>query len=73
MIKVGIDIGNSKISLIVCDIKSDGSKKVSYFVSNPTNNVTKSSLHDFVSIKEEVKKTISEAEKESQTEIKSIN
>ena len=28
MIKVGIDIGNSKISSIVCDIKTDGSKKI---------------------------------------------
>ena len=27
MIKVGIDIGNSKISSIVCEIKNDGSKR----------------------------------------------
>ena len=31
MIKVGIDIGNSKISSIVCDIKNDGSKKILSF------------------------------------------
>ena len=28
MIKVGIDIGNSKISSIVCDINNDGLKDI---------------------------------------------
>ena len=45
MIKVGIDIGNSKISSIVCDIKNDGSKKVLSFINNPTDNVKKSLYH----------------------------
>ena len=38
MIKVGIDIGNSKISSIVCDIKTDGSKNILSFISNPTTH-----------------------------------
>ena len=42
MIKVGIDIGNSKISSIVCDIKTDGSKNILSFISNPTTHVNKS-------------------------------
>ena len=73
MIRVGIDIGNSKISSIVCDIKPDGSKKILSFVSNPTTYVNKSMVTNLVSLKEEIHKTISEAAKESQTDIKSVN
>ena len=50
MSKVGIDIGNSKISSIVCDIKTDGSKKFLSFISNPTTYVNKNSFFNFVSI-----------------------
>ena len=73
MIKVGIDIGNSKISSIVCDIKADGSKKILSFISNPTTYVNKSMVTNLVSVKDEIHKTISEAAKESQTDIKSVN
>ena len=73
MIKVGIDIGNSKISSIVCDIKTDGSKKILSFISNPTTYVNKSMVTNLVSVKDEISKTISEAAKESQTDIKSVN
>ena len=73
MIKVGIDIGNSKISSIVCDIKTDGSKKILSFISNPTTYVNKSMVTNLVSVKNEIDKTISEAAKESQTDIKSVN
>jgi len=73
MIKVGIDIGNSKISSIVCDIKTDGSKKILSFISNPTTYVNKSMVTNSVSVKDEIHKTISEAAKESQTDIKSVN
>ena len=73
MIKVGIDIGNSKISSIVCDIKTDGSKNILSFISNPTTYVNKSIVTNLVSIKDEIHKTITEASKESQTDIKSVN
>ena len=73
MIKVGIDIGNSKISSIVCDVSSNGSKKILSFISNPTNNVKKSLITNLSSLKEEINKTINIAAKESQTDIKSIN
>ena len=73
MIKVGVDIGNSKISIIVCDVKSNGLKKVLSFISNPTNNVKKSLVTNLISIKDEISKTINNAAKESQTDIKSIN
>jgi len=73
MIKVGIDIGNSKISSIVCDIKTDGSKKILSFISNPTTYVNKNMVTNLISVKDEIYKTISEAAKESQTDIKSVN
>ena len=73
MIKVGIDIGNSKISSIVCDIKNDGLRKVLSFISNPTSYVNKSLVTNLVSIKDEINKTIKEAAKESQTDINSVN
>ena len=73
MIKVGIDIGNSKISSIVCDIKTDGSKKILSFISNPTTYVNKNMVTNLVSVKDEIYKTISDAAKESQTDIKSVN
>jgi len=73
MIKVGIDIGNSKISSIVCDFKNNGSKNVLSFISNPTSYVNKSLVTNLVSIKDEIYETIKEAAKESQTDIKSVN
>ena len=73
MIRVGIDIGNSKISCIVCDIVNNKKPKVLSFVSLPTMNVYKSTFINFHLIKEEVKELLEQAAKESQTEIKSIN
>ena len=73
MIKVGIDIGNSKISSIVCDIKTDGSKEILSFISNPTTYGNKSMVTNLVAVKSEIHKTISEAAKESQTDIQSVN
>lgn len=73
MIRVGIDIGNSKISCIVCDLVNNKQPKVLSFVSLPTTNINKSTFINFHLIKEEVKELIEQAAKESQTEIKSIN
>ena len=73
MIKVGVDIGNSKISCVVCDIKINDIPKVLSFVSMPTSNINKSTFTNFQKIRNEVKEVIDLAAKESQTEIKSIN
>jgi len=73
MIKVGIDIGNSKISCIVCDVKDKQNPNVLSFVSLPTLNIDKSTFNSFQLIKNEVKEVLYIAGKESQTEIKSIN
>ena len=73
MIKVGLDIGNSKISCIICDIKLNAEPKVLSFVNRPTANIKKSTFTNFQLIKKEVKEVLDIAAKESQTDIKSIN
>ncbi len=73
MIKVGLDIGNSKISCIVCDTKKNNYQKILSFVSNPTNSVKKSIITNIEKIKNEINETILYAAQESQTEILSIN
>ena len=76
MIKVGVDIGNSKISCIVCDLQKNNQEKILKilsFISYPTTNIKKNTFTNFKLIKEEVKELINSSEKESQTDIKSIN
>ena len=73
MIKVGIDIGNSKISCIVCDTKINHKPKILSFISIPTINISKGSFINFQLIKKEIKELIAESSKLSQTEIKSVN
>ena len=73
MIKVGIDLGNSKISCVVCDIKNNFKPKILSFVSLPTININKSNFINYESIRNEIKELIDFSAKESQTEIKSIN
>ena len=73
MIKVGVDIGNSKISCIVCDVKDNKLPEVLSFISIPTLNVSKNTFTNFIKIKNEIRMLIQNASKESQTEIKSIN
>tara|TARA_Y100000590_G_scaffold460785_1_gene620947 strand:+ start:2627 stop:3850 length:1224 start_codon:yes stop_codon:yes gene_type:complete len=72
MIRVGVDIGNSKISCIVCDINSKGKIKILSFIASPTNNVKKSSIINIEKIKQEIKEILSKASKESQTDIASV-
>ena len=72
MISVGLDLGNSKISCIVCDINSKGQVKPLSFVTHPTNSIKKSVIRDITQVKYEVKEIISQVSRESQTEIASI-
>ena len=44
MIKVGLDLGNSKISCVVCDIKLNKHPKILSFVNLPTFNINKSAI-----------------------------
>ena len=72
MIKVGIDIGNSKISCVVCELKDDINPRILSFVSIPTSNVNKSLFKNYESLKKDVITIIEKAAKESQTDIKSV-
>ena len=72
MIKVGIDIGNSKISCVVCELKDDINPRILSFVSVPTSNVNKSLFKNYESLKKDVITIIEKAAKESQTDIKSV-
>ena len=72
MIRVGLDLGNSKISCIVCDINSKGKIKLLSFITKPTNNIKKSVIIDIAKLKNEIKEIILQASHESQTEIASI-
>ena len=58
MIKVGIDIGNSKISCVVCDIKNKDQPKILSFVSLPTLNINRNTIINFDLIKKEIKEII---------------
>ena len=73
MIKVGLDIGNSKISCVVSDLKKNTLPKILSFINYPTSNINKNIFTNFQLIKDEVKQVITLAAKDSQTEIKSIN
>ena len=72
MISVGLDLGNSKISCLVCDINSKGQIKPLSFVTRPTSSIKKSIILDVSKVKNEVKEIISQVSKESQTEIASV-
>ncbi len=73
MIKAGINIGNSKLSCIVADYKSVDNIKILSLVSIPTTNVKKNLILNYDNLLNQIKLLIHEAEKDSQTKIKSIN
>ena len=73
MIKVGVDIGNSKISCVVSDLQKNSLPKILSFINYPTSNINKNAFINFQLIKDEVRHVITLAAKDSQTEIKSIN
>ena len=72
MIKVGLDIGNSKISCVVSEKKNNIIKILS-FISLPTNNIKKSFIADIDKVKSEINEVLIRSAKDSQTEILSIN
>ena len=72
MIAVGLDLGNSKISCVVCDIKSKNHFKLLSLVNRPTNSIKKSIIADISKIKTEVEEILSQAAEESQTDIASV-
>ena len=73
MIKVGLNIGNSKISCAVAEIKDDKSIKLLSCKSYASNIVKKNIITNFEELSNDIKNLIAEAEKQSQTKINSIN
>jgi len=73
MIKAGLNIGNSKISCIVCDYKNFKNIRVLSLISIPSTEIKKNIILNFSNLFEETKKLILDSEKNSQTKLHSIN
>ena len=73
MIKVGLNIGNSKISCAVAEIKDNKSIKLLSCKSFPSSVIKKNIVTNFDELSNDIKDLIAEAEKQSQTKINSIN
>ena len=73
MIKVGLNIGNSKISCAVVEIKENKKIKLLSCESYPSNVVKKNIVTNFKDLSNDIKILITESEKKSQTKINSIN
>ena len=65
MISVGLDLGNSKVSCIVCDINSQGDIKPLSFVSRPSKGIKKNVIADTSELKNDISEVISQVSKES--------
>ncbi len=73
MIKVGLNIGNSKISCAVSEIKNDKKIKLLSYQNFASDILKKNIITNFDNLTSEIKILLSEAEKNSQTKINSIN
>ncbi|MFL2543948.1 MAG: cell division protein FtsA [Alphaproteobacteria bacterium] len=73
MIKVGLNIGNSKISCAVIEIKDNNNIKLLSCVSYPSKIIKKNIITNFDELLSEVRSLINESEKKSHTKINSIN
>ena len=73
MIKVGLNIGNSKISCAVSEIEKNKKIKLLSFQSFQTSILKKNIISNFEELSDDIKSLISESEKKSQTKINSIN
>tara|TARA_Y100001970_G_scaffold236614_1_gene296505 strand:- start:9231 stop:10451 length:1221 start_codon:yes stop_codon:yes gene_type:complete len=73
MIKVGLNIGNSKISCAVLEIKENKKFKLLSCESYPSKILKKNLITNFDELLNEIKSLINESEKKSQTKINSIN
>ena len=73
MIKVGLNIGNSKISCAVIEIKDNNNIKLLSCESYPSKILKKNIITNFDELLSEVRSLINESEKKSHTKINSIN
>ena len=73
MIKAGLNIGNSKISCVVCDYKNSNKIKILSLINIPTREIKKNIIINYQSLLKDLKNLILESEKNSQTKLHSIN
>ncbi len=73
MIKVGLNIGNSKISCAVSEIVENKKIKLLSFQSLQSNTLKKNIITNFGDLSNDIKSLIYESEKKSQTKINSVN
>jgi cell division protein FtsA len=73
MIKVGLNIGNSKISCVVTESKDDKTIKLLSCKSYSSGILKKNIITNFEELSIDIKSLIAESEKQSQTKINSIN
>ena len=73
MIKVGLNIGNSKISCAVLEAKENQDFKLLSCESYASKILKKNLITNFDELLNEIKSLIKESEKKSQTKINSIN
>ncbi len=72
MIKVGINIGHSKISSIVGNVKSNKPLEILSLISRPSYYLKKGIVTNPLAIKDDINLLIKDSAKESQTEISNI-
>jgi cell division protein FtsA len=73
MIKVGLNIGNSKISCVVAEIKDNKNVTLLSCESYPSKVIKKNIITNFDELSNDIKILIADSEKKSQTKINSIN
>ena len=73
MIRAGLNLGNSKISCVVCDYKDSKNIKILSLISLPTKDLKKNIIINYSNLLHETKKLIIDSEKNSQTKLNSIN
>ena len=60
MIKAGLNIGNSKISCVVCDYKSAENIKILSLINIPTKDVKKNIIINYQNLYSEIKNLIND-------------
>ncbi len=73
MIKVGLNIGNSKISCAVSEIIENKKIRLLSLQTFQSNILKKNIINDFEELSNDIKSLITESEKKSQTKINSVN
>ena len=73
MIRAGLNLGNSKISCVVCEYKDSKNIKILSLISLPTKDLKKNIIINYSNLLHEIKKLIIDSEKNSQTKLNSIN